>query len=311
MFIADAHCDTLYEIGICHTAPEKCVVTAERLEAGGVGLQTFALFAGRHGTQGTACQDGLDMIAAIPKTGVNMLNGDLPDAPPDHPAGIISCEGGEMFEGSLERFHAFMGKVRLRMVALTWNFENEIGYPAVGGERKGLKPFGLELVRAMDAAGVRADVSHLNEAGFWDLMERAELPPIASHSDCRWLCDVPRNLSKDQVRAIIERKGFIGVNFYSSFLRPSGPAALDDVVRHIDAICELGGEHVLGFGSDFDGIELWPEGLASPADFPNLLDALRLRGYPEETLRNIAGLNLWRVLKEGERKAAEANMGAL
>ena len=206
-----------------------------------------------------------------------------------------------MFEGLQERFHEFMARGRLRMVALTWNFENEIGYPAAGGEKKGLKPFGRELVRAMDAEGVRADVSHLNEAGFWDLMEHAELAPIASHSNCRWLCDVPRNLTRDQVKAIIERGGYIGINFYAYFLQADGVAALDDVVRHIDAICELGGEHVLGFGSDFDGIEAWPEGLAHPADFPTLLDALRRRGYSEQTLRDIAGLNLWRVLKESER----------
>ena len=297
MFIADAHCDTLYEIGICHTAPERCVVTPSRLSAGGVGLQTFALFAGKHGTQGTAYQDGLDMLAAVPKLGVPVLTGDLPDAPPDVPTGILSCEGGEMLEGSIERFHEFMEKARLRMIALTWNFENEIGYPAVGGEKRGLKPFGFELLRAMDAAGVRADVSHLNEAGFWDLMERAALSPIASHSDCRWLCDVPRNLTKAQVRALIERKAFIGVNFYSDFLRADGRATLDDVVRHIDAICELGGERVVGFGSDFDGIEAWPDGLSDPTGFPALLDALRRRGYPEQTLTNIAGLNLWRVLK--------------
>ena len=303
MFIADGHCDTLYEIGICHTAPEKCVVTRERLKAGGVGIQTFALFAGIHGTQGTPYQDGLDMIAAIPKTGVEMLNGDLPENPPETPKGIISCEGGEMFEGSMDRFYEFMEKVRLRMVALTWNFENEIGYPAVGGENKGLKPFGFELVRAMDAAGVRADVSHLNERGFWDLMEKAELPPIASHSDCRWLCDVPRNLTKEQVRAIIDRKGFIGINFFAKFLRADGVATMDDVVRHIDAICEMGGEHVLGFGSDFDGIESWPDGLGDPTGFPTLLEALRRRGYSEGVLADIAGGNLWRALKAAEAAA--------
>ena len=303
MFISDAHCDTLYEIGIYHTSPEACVVTPERLTAGGVGLQTFALFAGKHGTQGTAYQDGLDMLAAVPRLGVPIYTDRLPDAPPEAPAGILSCEGGEMFEGSLERFHEFMGRGRLRMVALTWNFENEIGYPAAGGERKGLKPFGFELVRAMDAEGVLPDVSHLNEAGFWDLMERAALPPIASHSDCRWLCDVPRNLRREQVRAIIQRGGFIGINFYSDFLRKDGPATMDDVVRHIDAICEMGGEGVLGFGSDFDGIDAWPDGLASPADFPNLLDALRRRGYSEQVLEDIAGMNLWKLLKrcEGEK----------
>ena len=300
MFIADAHCDTLYEIAICHTRPEDCVVTPERLKRGGVGLQTFALFCGKHGTQGTAYQDGIDMLNAVPRLGVPVLTGDLPDAPPEVPTGILSCEGGEMLEGSIERFNEFMASARLRMIALTWNFENEIGYPAAGGEKKGLKPFGFELVRAMDAAGVRADVSHLNEAGFWDLMERAALAPIATHSDCRWLCDVPRNLTREQVKALIDRKGFIGINFYSNFLKADGRAALDDVVRHIDAICEMGGEHVLGFGSDFDGIEAWPDGLGDPTGFPALLDALRRRGYSEETLEGIAGLNMWRVLKESK-----------
>ena len=298
MFIADAHCDTLYEIAICHTRPENCVVTPERLKRGGVGIQTFALFCGKHGTQGTAYQDGIDMLGAVPRLGVPVLTGDLPDAPPEVPTGILSCEGGEKLEGSIARFDEFMAAARLRMIALTWNFENEIGYPAAGGEKKGLKPFGFELVQAMDAAGVRADVSHLNEAGFWDLMERAALAPIATHSDCRWLCDVPRNLTREQVKALIDRRGFIGINFYSDFLKADGRATLDDVVRHIDAICEMGGEHVLGFGSDFDGIEAWPDGLGDPSGFPVLLDALRRRGYSEATLQGIAGLNMWRVLKE-------------
>ena len=301
MFIADAHCDTLYEIAICHTAPGACAVTREKLAAGGVGLQTFALFAGKHGVKGTPRQDGLDMLAAVGRLGIPIYTGALPEEPPEEPSGILSCEGGEMFEGSIERFHEFMALGRLRMVALTWNFENEIGHPAAEGPQGGLKPFGRALLKEMDAAGVLADVSHLNEAGFWDVMEHAALPPIASHSNCRWLCDVPRNLTREQARAIIDRGGFIGVNFYTRFLRTEGPAALDDVVRHIDAICEMGGEKAVGFGSDFDGIELWPRGLASPADFPALLDALRKRGYSEETLQDIAGLNLWRLLKKVER----------
>jgi membrane dipeptidase len=78
---------------------------------------------------------------------------------------------------------------------------------------------------------------------------------------------------------------------------------MDDVVRHIDALCELGAEHVIGFGSDFDGIDAWPEGLGDPSAFPALLDALRKRGYSEATLEGIAGLNLWYLLKRAEREA--------
>ena len=111
---------------------------------------------------------------------------------------------------------------------------------------------------------------------------------------------MPRNLWKEQARAIIERGGFIGVNFYSEFLRLGGGATMDDAVRHVDALMELGGEDVVGFGSDFDGIESWPEGLGHPGEFPNLLDALRRRGYSEAVLEKLAGLNLWNVLKRAE-----------
>ena len=303
MFISDAHCDTLYAIAIEGKKPGECVVTRERMKKGGVGLQTFALFAGRKGPQGTPYADGIAMLEAIPQIGVPVLTGDLPDVPPEVPTGIISCEGGEMLEGSLERLDEFHARARLRMIALTWNFENEIGHPAKLGPKGGLKPFGFELLKEMDRRGILPDTSHLNEAGFWDVCEKAALPPIASHSNCRWLCDVPRNLRKEQVKAIVERGGFIGVNFYGFFLKEDGRATMDDVVRHIDALCELGAEKVVGFGSDFDGIEVWPDGLAHPGEFGNLLDALRRRGYGEALLEDMAGMNLWRLLKRAERAA--------
>ena len=113
---------------------------------------------------------------------------------------------------------------------------------------------------------------------------------------------MPRNLRKEQVRAIIEKGGFIGINFYTYFLTRRGSSNLEDVFRHIDAICEMGGENVLGFGSDFDGIDSWPEGLANPADFPALLDVLRRHGYTESVIAKIAGENFWNLLKRAEKK---------
>ena len=304
MRIADAHCDTLYEMAIMGQPLERCKVTPEAMAAGGVGLQTFALFAGRKGTHGTAYQDGRDMLDASYRLPVRVLRGALPEVFPDAPTGVISCEGGEMLEGSLERLAEFDDETRLRMIALTWNFENEIGYPAKSGSKAPLKPFGRALVREMDKRGILTDCSHLNDAGFYDVCERAELPPIASHSNCRWLCGHSRNLTRDMVKAIIERKGYIGVNFYANFLKADGPAALEDVLRHIDALMELGGEDVVGFGSDFDGIEAWPDHLESPADFPNLIQLLRDHGYTEAQLMKLAHQNLWRVLQLADRHRA-------
>lgn len=300
MFIADAHCDTLYAVALKGRRLEDCAVSPERMRRGGVCLQTFAMFAGQGGPAGTPYEDGRRMLEASYRLPVEMLRGPLPDEPPEAPAGVLSCEGGEMFAGSLEKLAEFDGDSRLRMVALTWNYENEIGYPAKSGSSEKLKPFGRELLSEMGRRGILADVSHLNDAGFWDVCERSVLPPIASHSDCRWLCGCERNLTKEMARAIVERGGFIGVNFYAHFLTERGEAAMDDVVRHIDALYELGAEDAVGFGSDFDGIEAWPEGLGDPTGFPALLDRLAARGYTRAQLEKLAGGNLWRTLKAAE-----------
>jgi len=297
MFTADAHCDTLYEIAVMQK--EEFKVTPERLAAGNVGIQVFAMFAG-HEQEGRDFARAQRMLAALRALPLPFLSGALPDAPPETPHAVLSIEGGDVLEGSLEKLAGLDDIARIRMIALTWNFENEIGYPASGGSDKGLKPFGFELLREMDRRGILADVSHLNEAGFRDVVERAKLPPVASHSNCRWLCDVPRNLKKEQARALIERGGFIGINFYSNFLAKDRPAALDDVVRHIDELMELGGGRAVGFGSDFDGMDTWQDGLGSPADFPNFLELLEKRGYTQAQIADIAGLNLWRVLKIAE-----------
>ena len=301
MFVADAHSDTLYSIGVNAISPDECMITAKKLADGGVGLQTFAMFAGGEGIKGHPYDKGQAMLAAKDKLGVPLYLGDLPETHPETPHGILSIEGGEMLEGSLNRLHEFDEACRPRMIALTWNNENEIGHSAKSGSTEGLKPFGLELLKEMDRLGILPDVSHLNEAGFWDIAEKAELPPIATHSNLKKLCGHCRNLTDAQVKAIIEKGGFIGINFYSWFLKDDGEPTLDDVLRHIDGIAELGGIDVLGFGSDFDGIEKWPDGLASPADFPALIELLDKHGYSRIDIEKIAGLNLWNVLKRAEK----------
>lgn len=302
MFITDAHCDTLREVGVSRKDVRECVVTPERLAAGGVGLQTFAMFAGGRGPAGTPYEDGLAMVNAMDRLGVEIYTGNLPDEIPTEPKGVISIEGGEMIKGSLEKLDEFDRTARIRLIALTWNNENEIGYPAKKGPHGHLKTFGLELLRRMDELGILADVSHLNEDGFWDICENMTLPPVASHSNARWLCDVPRNLHREQVKAVIDKGGFIGINFYTSFLMKNAASALDDVFRHIDAICEMGGAKVLGFGSDFDGIDSWPEGLESPSDFPAVIALMRSHGYSEDVIADIAGLNYWNLLKKAESR---------
>ena len=296
MFIADAHCDALYRM-VSGERPRS--VTPETLQKGGVGVQALAMFAGEDEDRGF--HRARPMCEALSAFGLPVITGDMPETPPTSPHAVVTVEGGELFEGDLAKLRALDADVRVRMVALTWNFENELGYPAVGGANNGLKMRGREFLAEMGRLRVLADVSHLNEAGFWDVCELSVLPPVASHSDCRWLCDVPRNLTRGQARAIFERRGFIGVNFCPEFLREGGHAAIDDVVRHIDAYMELGGEDCVGFGSDFDGISETPQGLSTAADFPRVLEELARRGYTQAQLEKIAGLNLYRVLQETDR----------
>ena len=296
MFTADAHCDALYRMAM-GGSPRS--VTPETLRQGNVGVQALAMFAGEDGDRGFHRAQA--MAAALHAFGVPVLTGNLPETPPQLPHAVVTVEGGELFEGDLDKLRALDAEVRVRMVALTWNFENGLGYPALGGAKNGLKARGREFLAEMGRLRILADVSHLNEAGFWDVCELSVLPPVASHSDCRWLCDVPRNLTRGQARAIFGRKGYVGVNFCPEFLCEGGHAAIDDVVRHIDAYMELGGEDCVGFGSDFDGIAETPEGLSTAADFPKVLEALSRRGYTGTQLGKIAGLNLYRVLRETDR----------
>lgn len=300
MFIADAHCDTLYALALEGKRIEHCALAPQNFPNSAGYLQTYALFAGMQGPLGTPYENGLKMLESIPRLGVPVLTEALPDAPPDTACGVISMEGGEMLLGSIEKLHEFHRRARVRMIALTWNHENEIAFPGKSGSNQPLKPFGRELLSEMDRLGILADVSHLNDAGFYDTLKRAKLPPVASHSNLRTICNVSRNLTPDMVKALVEAGGFIGINFYSAFLKTDGNATRDDVLRHIDAISELGGVGILGLGSDFDGIEAWPDGLASPHDVPALLKLLEDHGYTQQQLEGIAGMNLWRVLKRAE-----------
>ncbi len=301
MFVADAHCDTLYKIAIQNKMPGDCCVTPERMAKGNVYIQTFAMFCSQGGTDPYA--NGMAMKEAFKKLPVRTYNRRLPDQIPAEIGGVLSCEGGEMLRGSIDNLFLFDDDVHMRLITLTWNYENEIGTPAYVNATDGLKPFGFDLLKEMDARGIGADTSHLNERGFWDCVEHARIAPCASHSNCRWRCDVPRNLKREQVRALIDRRGYIGINFYSEFLALNRHARIDDVIANIDEICSMGGEDIVGFGSDFDGIDSWPNGLACPADFPNLIDELKKRGYAQAQLEKIAGLNYWRYLKDAEAVA--------
>ena len=301
MFIADTHCDTLYARLFENWADGELMASKENLLKGEVTMQTFALFAGARQYKDTPYQNIRLMIEESKKMEIPFITGTLGDNPPAELFGVYSIEGGEALEGKIERLYELDKELRLRMIALTWNYVNQIGMPAKLDDGSGLTDFGFELISEMDKLGIYADVSHLNEKGFWDVYEHMNLPPVASHSNCKALCSSFRNLTDDQIDAIIEKGGYIGVNFYPHFLKDGGEnTTIDDVIRHIDYIADRGGIQNIGLGSDYDGIEVQPKGLENASCMKNLIDALLKHGYSEENTRAIMGMNLWNLLKKGD-----------
>lgn len=291
MFVCDTHADTLYAMGVARIARPS--LTPERLRLGGVTLQTLALWTGPKGRAGDVEGIIRAELSALPAlTAAGLAQVDDPDeAREGRCAFMLSLEGGEVFEEGLHTVEAYRQR-GVRMAALTWNHPNALGQSAKSQSGEGLTPYGVRVVREMQRLGMAADVSHLNEAGFWDLFAKGHRPPMASHSCARALCDHFRNLSDEQIRAMIQYGGYIGVNFYPPFLCEDGQADVGAVAEHIDYICQMGGGEIVGLGSDFDGIERAPRQLEHPGDLPNLWAELRRRGYSEDAVRGIAGENL-------------------
>lgn len=170
-------------------------------------------------------------------------------------AAVLAVEGGSALAGRLEHIQA-LAQRGVKILTLTWNGENELGYGSGCGESSGLKPFGREAVLELKRWGIVPDVSHLNERGFWDVAELTEGAFIASHSVSAALCDHSRNLKDEQFALIRDRGGLVGLNLCGSQL---GEQSFEQLERHFYHYLSLGGERTVAFGCDFDGTDLPPE----------------------------------------------------
>lgn len=290
MRICDTHCDTLFTLSINPDA--LCDVTLEKLRTGGVSLQTMAMYVGEGGDAETIdrLMKGMLAVWARLKAAGWKQADDPRQCREGESMGMLALEGCEPFAVGLSSIEAWRAR-GVRMAALTWNHENALAYPAMMDMDKGLKPYGKECVREMQRVGIAVDVSHLSERGFYDVLDMGGRPPLASHSCCAALRAHPRNLTDGQLRALFAAGGYVGVNFYPFFLGRDGRAAcdLDRVCEHIEHMFSMGGRGHVGFGSDFDGIECKPDGLADPTDVPALIERLRARGHDERTVESVAG----------------------
>lgn len=264
---------------------------------------------------------------------------------------MLTVEEGAVCKGELSKLHKLY-EMGVRMMTLTWNYPNEIGFPNLDGRRgkevwglcceirekmestqceptagredfrcrrkqvqaifedyfykpnttDGLTEQGFLFVNEMEKMGMIIDVSHLSDAGFYDVLECTTKPFVASHSNARAMCRASRNLSDDMIRKLAERGGVMGLNYCADFLKevPVGernPGNLEDMVRHAKYITDVGGIEVLGLGSDFDGIDT-NEGLPGADSMYLLWEALKNGGYTESQLDKIFSENVLRVYAE-------------
>ncbi|MCB9452212.1 MAG: membrane dipeptidase [Anaerolineaceae bacterium] len=221
-------------------------------------------------------------------------------------AAVLHFEGAEPIDRDLTTLEVLY-QAGLRSLGIVWSrptiFAEGVPFvfphtPDIGG---GLTNAGRELVKACNQLGIMIDLSHLNEAGFWDVAKISDAPLVATHSNVHVLCPLTRNLTDKQLDAIKESDGMVGLNFGVSFLRADGmigtDVPLETMVRHIDYLVEKVGIDRVGFGSDFDGTRVSEE-LKDVAGLPKLVEALRKAGYSDGELRKITHQNWLRVLRK-------------
>ncbi len=305
-----------------------------RLREGGVGAVFFSAYVGAgFARSGQAAHRVLEMIDTIRHDIVERRPNDFAlalsagDIEQIHRRGkiaaLIGIEGGHAIEDSLRILRACYALGARYMTLTHSNTNNWADSSGDQPRHGGLAAFGRQVVAEMNRLGMLVDVSHVADSTFWQVLETSRAPVIASHSSCRALSPIARNMSDEMIRALAQKGGVIHINFGCEFVsaesaaaspyftpsvrdkKPVPRAKLADVVAHIDHVVRLAGAGAVGIGSDFDGVECTPEGLDDVSKFPNLTRALLEKGYTAEQIRKIYGGNLLRVMREAERVARQ------
>ncbi len=215
---------------------------------------------------------------------------------------LLTLEEGGVLNGKMERL-AKLYRKQIRLITLTWNYENCMGYPNSTDSKimeKGLKPFGREVVERMNELGMIVDVSHLSDGGFRDCIKISKKPIVASHSNARALCPHPRNLTDEMLCALAENGGVAGLNFYPRFLRNGEQAEIQDIARHAKYMIQTAGEDIAAIGTDFDGFEV-EEGIqwiSKVEEMEIIWECMKREGITERQIDKIMSGNARRVLQE-------------
>lgn len=336
LLLIDTHNDVTSETvrGMDLARPGKATHTdIPRLKQGNVGATFFAVYvAASYARKQQAAHRTLEMIdtvkhdiaARFPNDFVFASTADQIVAARQQGkmAALMGIEGGHAIEDSLRLLRTYYD-LGIRYMTLTHSNNNSWADSSGSQpEHNGLTAFGKQVVTEMNRLGMMVDISHVADKTFWDVLAVAKAPPFASHSSCRAISDIARNMSDDMIRALAKKGGVIQINFGCEFLNQKSadsselgrlPAAqrpktkvratLADVVAHIDHVVKIGGIDAVGIGSDFDGVSCVPEGLEDVSQFPNLTKALLQKGYSPADIGKIYSGNLLRVMRSVEKAA--------
>lgn len=207
-------------------------------------------------------------------------------------AALLSIEGADLLDCDVHKVET-VTHWGVRLLNPVWNRANVLSGTNAEDPERGLSAKGRDFIRALEEYGIYPDVSHLSDAGFWDLVHIARRPIVASHSNARAVCPHRRNLTDDQFRAIRDSGGVVGLNLYLHFV---GQPTMDALVAHVEHFLALDGEKTLCLGGDLDGCEALAAGMAGMQDVPKLYEALKARGYSDALLEDIFWNNLRRLI---------------
>lgn len=299
--IFDAHCDTINAVFAAKSTLKnnRCMVNADMLKMHDAYVQVFALWINEAESDNPLLQaikradkfyeemnkNSFTVIKNAKTLNETMKNGKV--------GAILAIENGLALCGSLEVLN-MLYKLGVRLITLTHNGKNELGVGAMT-ENVGLTPFGRDVVEKMNLCGMAVDASHISENGFWDILGISKKPIIVSHSNARAVCAHKRNLTDEQIRAVIKNGGVIGINLFPKFLNGKEKASVKDVLLHIEHMLSLGAENNIGIGTDFDGIESTPKGLENAEKLKTLFYEMKKIGYSDELTEKISHKNFLRA----------------
>ncbi|MEM7535692.1 MAG: dipeptidase [Chloroflexota bacterium] len=306
--VIDGHCDSigdqLDKKRSLAEESEKGHLDLPRMKKAGIDVQFFACFPPpayqRHGATSHAMArlDQLHLLAETqPDFTIVRKADDIRQAKATGKIGCIAgLEGAEALDASIGVLRQFY-RLGIRNMGMSWNHRNAAcDGVAEGRTAGGLTEFGVKVVETCNELGILIDVSHLAPAGVKDILEISQHPILATHSNANTLCEHPRNLTDEQMTAIADKGGVVGVTFVNFFLNRAEPKTtrLENVIQHIEYMLNhIGPDHV-AIGSDFDGC-IPPEDLSSVLDYPKITQRLQENGHSEATIRKVLGENFLRV----------------